>query len=84
MASITIRKLDDALKAKLRLHAARHGRSMEDEARHILRTALAGEDARDGASLLKAIRQRFARLGGIELDIPPRTKQRREPPSFAR
>ena len=43
MASITIRQLDDALKRRLRLRAARNGRSMEDEARTILRTASAGE-----------------------------------------
>jgi phosphopantothenoylcysteine decarboxylase/phosphopantothenate--cysteine ligase len=41
MASLTIRKLDDALKKHLRLRAARHGRSMEDEARNILRGAVA-------------------------------------------
>jgi phosphopantothenoylcysteine decarboxylase/phosphopantothenate--cysteine ligase len=39
MASITIRQLDEALKQKLRLRAARHGRSMEDEVRTILRGA---------------------------------------------
>ena len=40
MASITIRNLDDYVKAKLRVRAARHGRSMEEEAREILRAAL--------------------------------------------
>lgn len=44
MASLTIRKLDDALKKHLRMRAARHGRSMEDEARTILRGAVAGDD----------------------------------------
>jgi len=39
MASLTIRKLDDALKKRLRLRAAQNGRSMEDEARTILRSA---------------------------------------------
>jgi phosphopantothenoylcysteine decarboxylase/phosphopantothenate--cysteine ligase len=41
MASLTIRKLDDALKAQLRLRAARNGRSVEDEVRFILRDAAA-------------------------------------------
>src|ERR1700730_7736309 len=45
MASITIRRLDEDLKKRLRLRAARHGRSMEDEARTILHSASAGEDA---------------------------------------
>src|SRR5246500_491831 len=39
MASLTVRQLDDALKKRLRLRAARHGRSMEDEVRVILRQA---------------------------------------------
>ncbi len=39
MASITIRQLDEALKKKLRLRAARNGRSMEDEVRTLLREA---------------------------------------------
>ena len=42
MASITIRQLDESLKQQLRLRAASHGRSMEDEVRTILRTAAAG------------------------------------------
>ncbi|HET9816706.1 MAG TPA: bifunctional phosphopantothenoylcysteine decarboxylase/phosphopantothenate synthase, partial [Xanthobacteraceae bacterium] len=44
MASITIRQLDEALKRRLRLRAARNGRSMEDEARTILRNATALDD----------------------------------------
>ncbi|HEY6704894.1 MAG TPA: plasmid stabilization protein, partial [Xanthobacteraceae bacterium] len=52
MGSITIRQLDDDLKQRLRLRAARHGRSMEDEARTILRHAAALEQpgAAGGAS----------------------------------
>ena len=46
MASLTLRKLNEALKQQLRLRAAQHGRSMEDEARTILRDAVAsGQDA---------------------------------------
>jgi phosphopantothenoylcysteine decarboxylase/phosphopantothenate--cysteine ligase len=45
MASITIRRLDDALKRKLRLRAARHGRSMEEELRHLLWLNADGPDA---------------------------------------
>lgn len=82
MASITIRDLDDALKARLRLHAARHGRSMEAAARDILRIALA-EDMRGPSNLADAIRRRFAKLGGIELDLPSR-ETLRAPPRFGR
>jgi plasmid stability protein len=82
MASITIRNLDEALKGTLRVQAAQHGRSMEDEARHILRTALA-RGAREPANLFDAIRKRIEPLGGVELDIPARARLR-EPPRFDR
>ncbi len=82
MASITIRRLDDALKAKLRVHAARQGRSMEDAAREILRAALT-ERPRHAANMAEAIRQRFAALGGVELDLPHRDAGR-DPPRFLR
>ena len=51
MASLTVRQLDDKLKRLLRLRAARHGRSMEDEVRVILRQA-AMETAREALNLL--------------------------------
>jgi phosphopantothenoylcysteine decarboxylase / phosphopantothenate---cysteine ligase len=51
MASITIRQLDEELKQRLRLRAARHGRSMEDEARTILRQAAAlADDGNEGTT----------------------------------
>lgn len=79
MASITIRKLDDAVKAKLRIQAARHGRSMEEEARSLLIAALAKKSKR--LNLAELIRRRFEPLGGVELEIPPREPMR-EPPDF--
>jgi antitoxin FitA len=80
MASITIRNLDEPLKARLRVQAAVHGRSMEDEARDILRTALSKEPPAP-ANLAAAIRARFAPLGGVELPTEPRGPMR-EPPDF--
>ena len=80
MASITIRNLDDALKSRLRIQAAVHGRSMEDEARDILRSALNREPTRKG-SLAASIRARFAPLGGVDLPVITREPMR-EPPSF--
>jgi phosphopantothenoylcysteine decarboxylase/phosphopantothenate--cysteine ligase len=50
MASITIRQLDDDLKQRLRLRAARNNRSMEDEARNILRAAAEAEEGRSGGA----------------------------------
>ena len=82
MASIMIRNLDDSLKTKLRVRAAEHGRSMEEEARHILRTALT-EKAHAPPNLYSAIRRRIAPLHGVELDIPPR-QPLAEPPRFDR
>jgi antitoxin FitA len=81
MASITIRNLDDRVKAKLRVRAARHGRSMEEEAREILRAALNNRRS-EPRNLAEAIRRRFAPLGGVDLDIPPRGADR-EPPDFS-
>lgn len=82
MATMTIRNLDDDLKILLRLRAARHGQSMEEEARSILRAALAGRVEDDsGAALYAAIRARVEPLGGVELELPPREPQR-DPPSF--
>jgi plasmid stability protein len=78
MASITIRKLDEQTKTRLRVRAAHHKRSMEDEARNILRAALA-QDAAKPRNLAEAIRQRFAPLGGVELRLPVR-EPIREPP----
>lgn len=70
MASITIRNLDDGLKRRLRIRAAEHGRSMEEEAREILRKAIG--KAAVPENLGEAIHRRFAALGGVDLDLPPR------------
>jgi len=80
MGSITIRNLDDSLKSHLRVQAAVHGRSMEDEARDILRSALSREPRRQ-RNLAAAIRARFAPLGGVELQPTPRDAMR-APPTF--
>lgn len=80
MASITIRNLDDQTKNRLRVRAAHRRRSMEDEARNILREALATDSAAP-ANLAKAISERFRPLGGVELELPVRESMR-EPPPF--
>jgi plasmid stability protein len=79
MASITIRNLDDGIKHQLRVRAAEHGRSMEEEAREILREVMG--TSKPPANLAATIRARIAPLGGVDLDIPPREPMR-EPPSF--
>lgn len=82
MASITIRRLEDATKERLRMRASRHGRSMEEEAREILRAALSGKEV-SGRNLAESIRRRFAPFGGVELPELPR-EPIREPPKFGR
>jgi len=79
MASITIRNLDDTLKRSLRIRAAEHGRSMEEEAREILRQAVGRRAA--PKNLGEAIHRRFAAMGGVDLDLPPREPMP-EPPRF--
>lgn len=82
MTTITIHNIDDDLKARLRMQAARHGRSMEQEARNILQAALCTETrSGTGAVLVADIRARVESFGGIELQLPPRTPMR-EPPDF--
>jgi plasmid stability protein len=71
MAALSIRDLDDAVREKLRLRAAQHGRSMEAEIRDIL-TAAVTEDA-PATDLFGALTDRFARLGGVDLDLPARS-----------
>ena len=79
MASITIRNLDDDVKTRLRVRAAEHHRSMEEEARQILREAVGQKKGLQ--NLASAIRARIAPLGGVDLELPPR-EPGREPPTF--
>ena len=80
MATLTIRQLDEKTKTKLRVRAAHHGRSMEEEAREILRSALSSSLTR--GNLAEAIHRRFARFGEIQLGLPRRDAIR-QPPEFA-
>lgn len=70
MASISVRDLDDGVRERLRVRAARNGRSMEAEVRAILTDAVREPEREDG--LIPALMARFAELGGVELDLPPR------------
>ena len=79
MASITVDNIDDGLKHRLRARAAGHGRSMEEEAREILREVVGKGIPPD--DLAAAIRKRVAALGGADLDIPERESMR-EPIRF--
>jgi plasmid stability protein len=78
MATLTIRQLDQKTKTRLRVRAAHHGRSMEEEAREILRSALTSSSRTKG-NLAESIRRRFASFGGIELSLPQRDAVRHAP-----
>lgn len=84
MASITIRNLDESVKTALRKRAAANSRSMEEEARHLLKAALL-RDRFDHLPLgqrLQAIAREF-NPNGYELEIPPRSEGlERNPPTF--
>jgi len=77
VATLTIRDLDEELRAQLRVQAARHGRSMEAEVRAILREALA--KAPSVERLGSRVHQRFAAVGDIELELPERGEAPRAP-----
>jgi plasmid stability protein len=81
MATLTIRDLDEELKRTLRIRAASRNRSMEEEARQILRAALVEAPNRP-ADLAARIRSRVAEIGGVELQIEPR-EPIRPPPDFS-
>jgi antitoxin FitA len=76
MSTLTVRNLDDDLKTRLRVRAAQNGRSMEAEAREILRASLTTEP-RTGVGT--QIHNRFAGLGLDQLDLQPRDELPRAP-----
>ena len=76
MASITVRNLDDGLKRRLRIRAAENGRSMEQEAREILKHALE-EEAVPVRNLGTALHELFRPFGGVDLGDPPKAAHAR-------
>src|SRR6516225_2441024 len=71
IATLAIRNVDAVVKERLRVRAARHGRSMEAEAQSILSEAVAGDREKPEPNLAEAMRWRFAPLGGVDLELPP-------------
>ena len=70
MAQLIVRKLESDVKARLKRRAEKHGRSMEEEARHILREAVKPAVSKS-VGLGSRIARRFARWGLAEgEDIP--------------
>jgi plasmid stability protein len=80
MAQILVRNLESQLKVRLARRAKRHGRSMEEEARDILRNALREEGASAGG-LGTEISSLFQQNGLTE-DIPELRGHRAKPAEF--
>jgi antitoxin FitA len=80
IASITIRNLNEPLKSRLRIQAEVRGRSMEDEARDILRSSL-NQEQQGPKNLGTAINALCKPFGGLDLPEMPR-EPTREPPTF--
>ena len=80
MAQFIVRDLEEEVKVRLKRLAERHGRSMEEEIRHILRNA-AKESARPEAKLGPRISARFS-AAGLTSDLPGLRSQTTRPAEF--
>jgi plasmid stability protein len=67
LANLSVRKLDEETLARLRLRAARHGVSMEEEVRRILREAVAAPERLGDLAL-----EMFGPSRGVDLELPER------------
>ena len=82
MAQLVVRNIETEVKARLQRRATRHGRSMEEEVRDILRDAVKVEDVSAGG-LGTEISSLFAKVG-LETDIPELPGYTIDPASFDR
>ena len=80
MVALTIRNIDPDLKRQIKKLAAAHDRSMEAEAHELLKRAIL--TSKSQKNIGRAIREAVLSVGGIDLDIPPRTEMPRELPDF--
>jgi len=84
MASVLIRNVDETLHARLKARAAAHHRSLEEEARELLRTAVARQEAPRRENLAALARRLFGPERGVDLDIPSRgSAPESSPPDFS-
>lgn len=77
MANLSVRKLDDETYARLRVRAARHGVSMEEEVRRILSEAVSGPERLGDLAL-----RWFGPRHGVDLTLPEHEPH--EPPDLSR
>jgi len=81
VAQLVVRNLESAVKARLQRRARRSGRSMEEEVRDILRSAVHEDEDEAAGGLGTEISSLFAKVG-LESDIPELRGQEIKPPSF--
>jgi len=67
MANLSVRKIDDRVYEQLRVRAAKHGVSMEEEVRQLLKRAVSAPERLGDLAL-----QQFGPDHGVDLRIPPR------------
>ncbi|MGH9817316.1 MAG: FitA-like ribbon-helix-helix domain-containing protein [Candidatus Acidiferrales bacterium] len=80
MAQLIVRKIEPAVKARLQRRANRHGRSMEEEVREILRSVV-NEEESSAKGLGTEIARLFAKVG-FDSEIPEVRGYKIKPPSF--
>jgi plasmid stability protein len=80
MATLHIRDLKDSVKERIRVRAARHGRSMEAEARAILEEAAGRQKPEE--HLYHRVRRLVEKYGPLDIEIPPR-ELADDPPDFS-
>jgi antitoxin FitA len=77
VTTITIRNVDENVKRQIKMIAASNGRSMEAELREILKQVATGN--LPPKNIGQSIRRRFAKIGGVDLDLPKRSPMRKLP-----
>jgi len=82
VAQLVVRNLEEDVKTRLQHRASRHGHSMEEEVRDILRNAVKPESL-TAMPLGSRIRSRFARAG-LDEDIPELRGHKAKPAVFRR
>ena len=84
MPSLLIRNVDTALHARLKEHAAAHHRSLEEDARELLRIAVARQATAPQEHPVDVARRLFGPEHGVDLDLPLRgAGPERAPPDFS-
>jgi antitoxin FitA len=84
VATLLIRNVDDDLHARLKARAAAHHRSLEEEARTLLRTGLARAEVKPPLDLVALVTRLFGPDNWVDLDLPPRGAELERPaPDFS-